>query len=406
MHKRVLFISNGHGEDNHSSHIIRSLRELAPEVEVAAIPIVGAGHAYRRIDVPIVGPTKVLPSGGFTYVNRWLLLKDIRAGLLGLSVRQLRAIRQQAPHFDLVHATGDGVGQSCAFWSGLPFISFISCLSSLYEGHLQVDVVLRRVLRSQRCRAIVTKDPATATDLTRQGFPNVITGGIPHMDRLLPTGKDLELQTGVPMLAILPGSRLPEGVRNLELLLHLTVEITKVLNGQVQFRAALVPGVMAAVPALAATLGWHYEAGCLSSPDRSLTVRCYDDAFSDIVIQTDLILGMAGLAVEQAVALGKPVIQIPGEGPQFNYPFAEAQERLLGISAQTIGLGPATAETLKVAAQRIAITLKDQAYLAACLENGRTRWGPPGASYRMAQLILQHLNNEQITTPGKSPISL
>ena len=54
MPGRILFISNGHGEDNHSAHIIRSLRELEPDIEVAAIPIVGAGNAYRQIDVPIV----------------------------------------------------------------------------------------------------------------------------------------------------------------------------------------------------------------------------------------------------------------------------------------------------------------------------------------------------------------
>jgi len=57
MAKRVLFISNGHGEDNHSSYIIRRLRELAPNVEVAAMPIVGNGNAYRNLQVPILGPT-------------------------------------------------------------------------------------------------------------------------------------------------------------------------------------------------------------------------------------------------------------------------------------------------------------------------------------------------------------
>jgi hypothetical protein len=39
---------------------------------------------------------------------------------------------------------------------------------------------------------------------------------------------------------------------------------------------------------------------------------------------------MAGTAAEQAVGLAKPVLQLPGQGPQFTASFAEAQRRLLG----------------------------------------------------------------------------
>ncbi|MGA0198125.1 MAG: hypothetical protein ACO3NK_03220, partial [Prochlorotrichaceae cyanobacterium] len=94
MSQRVLFISNGHGEDNHSAHIIQSLQELAPEVEIAALAIVGEGSAYRRLGIPLIGPTQVLPSGGFTYMNRWLLVKDFQAGLLQLTWQQWQAMRR------------------------------------------------------------------------------------------------------------------------------------------------------------------------------------------------------------------------------------------------------------------------------------------------------------------------
>ena len=112
---------------------------------------------------------------------------------------------------------------------------------------------------------------------------------------------------------------------------------------------------------------------------------------------------MAGLAVDQAVALGKPVIQIPGEGPQFNYAFAEAQDRLLGISAQTIGTGPASSTTLVEAARCLQKTLKDADYLTACVDNGRDRLGIPGASQRIAQLILDNLQSGLIDIPTNAP---
>ncbi|MGF1457710.1 MAG: lipid-A-disaccharide synthase-related protein [Leptolyngbyaceae cyanobacterium] len=400
MPQRVLFISNGHGEDNHSAYVIRTLRELAPEIDIAAIPIVGEGNAYRRLGVPILGPTQVLPSGGFTYVNRWLLLKDIRAGLLNLSWRQIRAIRRHGPQFDLVHATGDSVGQTCAYLTGRPFISFISCLSALYEGHLQTDFVMRFVVRSPRCRAVITRDPYTAADLKKQGFSKVHYGGIPSLDWLIPQGKDLQLNPELPMVALLPGSRMPEAVRNFKLQMQFVVEAVRLMGATVQFRAALVPALMRELSTMAADLGWQCDDGKLTyelENGTTAAILCYDDAFNDIVCHTTLVIGMAGLAVDQAVALGKPVIQIPGEGPQFNYAFAEAQDRLLGISAQTIGSGPASPETLVNAARCLQKTLPDTDYLEACVDNGRDRLGIPGASKRIAHLILDNLRSGSAT---------
>ncbi len=91
------------------------------------------------------------------------------------------------------------------------------------------------------------------------------------------------------------------------------------------------------------------------------------------------------------MASGKPVIQIPGEGPQFTYQFAEAQTRLLGINAQTIGTKPATPEILQQAARRVIETVQDSDYLAKCKENGPERFGPPGASERIARFLLTYL---------------
>jgi uncharacterized protein (TIGR03492 family) len=89
---------------------------------------------------------------------------------------------------------------------------------------------------------------------------------------------------------------------------------------------------------------------------------------------------MAGTAIEQAVGLGKPVVQIPSKGPQFTYHFAEAQMRLLGSSVQTIGNKPATQETIAAAAKRVKQILGDRAYLQTCQQNGLERVGLPGGS--------------------------
>ncbi|PSF39287.1 hypothetical protein C7H19_00425 [Aphanothece hegewaldii CCALA 016] len=394
--KRILFISNGHGEDNHSSHVIQTLRELSPNLEIAAMPIVGEGKAYRALDIPIIGPTQNLPSGGFTYMNRLRMIKDIQAGIIGLTWKQLQAVQRYAPSCDLVMATGDTVGQSFAYLSGRPYVSFISCLSSLYEGRLQLELVLSYCLRSSKCLTIFTRDAYTAEDLQKQGFKKAKFGGIPSLDRLIPTRKDLQLLPDVPMIALFPGSRLPEAERNFSLQLQLVLEIAKVMGQQpVAFRAALVSSLMSQLGEIASSLGWQHDNGKLTYTDEKgsivAEVLCYCDAFNDIVNYCTLVIGMAGLAVDQAVAIGKPIVQIAGEGPQFTYAFAEAQTRLLGCSVQTVGTKAADAEILKEAAQVVSKTLYNKDYFEACLENGSRRFGPLGASYRIANELLTYL---------------
>ncbi len=402
MSQRLLYISNGHGEDNHSAHVIRTLRAIRPELEIGALPIVGEGNDYRKLNVPIIGPTYTLPSGGFTFMNRLRLINDIRAGLLTMTWKQFRAMKKYAAQVDFVAATGDAVGQAFAYLSGKPFVAFISPLSATYEGTLNVDFVLWNILKSDRCKAVFTRDAYTAEDLRQQGLTKIHFGGIPALDRLKPTGQDLQLADDQQMVALLPGSRTAEAINNLRLEMQLVLEVAQ-LQPQIKFRAALVPSVLAELAAVAADWapGWQIEpqqagrvrlryAGSEAYPPTE--ILCYSDAFSDIVYRTNLVIGMAGLAVNHAMAIGKPIVQIAGKGPQFTYAFAEAQERLLGLSVQTIGQQPATPAILREAAQCVVRTIEDKAYLEACAENGRQRFGPFGASARIANSILTHLD--------------
>lgn len=399
MSKQILFISNGHGEDNHSSYVIRRLQEMSPTIKIVAMPLVGEGKAYRALDIPIIGPTQTMPSGGFFYMNPLHLVKDIQSGLVGLTWRQLKAVLAYAPNCDLIMATGDIVSQSFAYLTKLPFVSFISCLSSLYEGKLNLGFLLWQIFSSPRCQTVFTRDIYTAKDLQAQGLTKAHFGGIPSLDRLIPSGKDLQLTPELPLIALLPGSRIAEAVRNFRLQLQLVKEIVQLTQQQqANFRAALVAGVMNQLPEIASSEGWEHHQGKLTCYLRekqiAVEVICYSDAFNDIVYNCDLVIGMAGLAVDQAVALGKPVIQIPGNGPQFTYKFAEAQTRLLGISAQTIGTEPANPAILKAAAVRVGETLADKEYLVKCRENGLERFGTTGASTRIASVLLDCLGEK------------
>ncbi|MGB3263086.1 MAG: lipid-A-disaccharide synthase-related protein [Microcoleus sp.] len=399
--KRVLFLSNGHGEDAINCQIIEALRASAAGVDVSAMPIVGDGAAYARSAAPIIGPTSQMPSGGVFYMNPLFFLKDVGAGLIALTWQQLQAVWTHSRRCDLVVATGDIVAAAIAHSTSRPYIIFLSAHSSYYEGRVNLGLILWQLLASENCVAVFTRDALTAADLNRQGLKKAEFVGNPVMDNLNSTGQDLQLIPGFRTIALLPGSRLPEATHNLVLLLELAKEIATNSTVPVQFRAALVPSLMLELDDIAVRAGWQARSTKLifsgikqqnSEEAETVEVICYSDAFADIVQQSNLVIGMTGSAIEQAVGLGKPVITIPGNGPSFTYRFAEAQNRLLGDSLQVIGTQPANPDILHKAALTVDRTLQDRKYLETSVKNGLERMGPPGGSLKIANYIAKYLN--------------
>ncbi|MEG4200986.1 lipid-A-disaccharide synthase-related protein [Microcoleus sp. Pol12A5] len=398
--KRILFLSNGHGEDSINCQILKALRVSGADFDVSAIPIVGDGAAYRRSTVPIIGPTSQMPSGGVFYMNPLFFLKDIGAGLIALTWQQLQAVWRHSRHCDLVVATGDIVAAAIAHASNRPYIIFLSAHSSYYEGRVDLGLILWQLLSSEKCLAVFTRDALTAADLNRQGLNKAQFVGNPVMDNLNSTGKDLQLIPGVRTIALLPGSRLREATDNLVLLLQLVKEIANNSSTlPMQFLAALVPNLMPQLDDIARLSGWQHRSGKLIFPaikrsfceEKLVEVMCWADAFADILQQSSLVIGMTGTAVEQAVGLGKPVIAVPGNGPAFTYRFAEAQNRLLGDSVQVIGRQPANSDIIKEAALAVDRTLQDDKYLASCIQNGLERMGRSGGSIKIANYAVNYL---------------
>ncbi len=384
--KRIICLSNGHGEDLSASQVLKALRMISPHLEISAMPLVGVGNAYRNLDIPIIGPTQSMPSGGFFYMDSSQLLTDVRSGLIGLTIGQIKTILTDRQQYDLVFAVGDIVPQLFAYITGLPYAYFMVASSAYYEDRIDINLLMK----SARCREIFTRDAYSAEYFRKRKITKAAFLGNPFMDVLQPTGQDLFLQSGVSTIALLPGSRLPEASQNFDLLLKLCIETTRSIAPQpIQFRVALVPSMMPLLPEIAVKYGWQYWGnGKLQHLDTGTVVICFDRAFGDILQSCDLVVGMAGTAVEQAVGLGKPIIQVVGEGPQFTYRFAEAQMRLLGESVKTVGKTPATPVILKEAAQTIKNTLANTTYLEQCWRKGPERTGAAGGSLAIAHRLL------------------
>ena len=89
-----------------------------------------------------------------------------------------------------------------------------------------------------------------------------------------------------------------------------------------------------------------------------ITIVVRRQLFGQILKSSDLILAMAGTATEQAVGIGKPVLQVVGQGPQFTSVFADAQRRLLGSTVFCSNGSPGCNTTLKETAKMAIQILK------------------------------------------------
>ena len=136
--------------------------------------------------------------------------------------------------------------------------------------------------------------------------------------------------------------------------------------------------------------GWRLDNGVLQR-DGALAINVHRGAFRAVLQRSNLVIGMAGTAIEQAVGLAKPVLQLPGEGPQFTAAFAEAQRRLLGPTVFCAPGETGSHQTL-VATAELAMALlersgQDPAFRKQCHIEAQRRLGEAGGGPRMAAAI-------------------
>ena len=62
---RILLLSNGHGEDLSGSLLAKYFVKNGDRVD--ALPIVGNGDNYKKVNIRIIGKTKKFSTGGLGY---------------------------------------------------------------------------------------------------------------------------------------------------------------------------------------------------------------------------------------------------------------------------------------------------------------------------------------------------
>lgn len=408
---KLLCLSNGHGEDVIAVRIIEALRQKTQQLEVVALPIVGDGTAYHRSSIPIITPAKKMPSGGFIYMDARELWRDVRGGLIALTLAQLKAVRRWGKEGGMILAVGDIVPLLFAWLSQTDY-TFVGTAKSEYYlrdevGWLPKTSVWERklgsvylpwercLLKHRRCQGVFPRDELT-TNILQKFHIQAYNFGNPMMDGLIPESpivEELETQRSLRVL-LLPGSRSPEAERNWELILEAVENIIiRETKRKLCFFAPIAPSLdLNPFCEQLEARGWQLNTTTSpSTPVRDekglefyqgmTRLLLTQSAYHSCLLASDLAIAMAGTATEQFVGLGKPVITFPGKGPQYTYRFAEAQTRLLGASVILVKKPSQVVEIIRE-------LFSDPDRLQLIADNGKRRMGVNGASSRIAEHLL------------------
>jgi uncharacterized protein (TIGR03492 family) len=363
----ILIVSNGYGEDAVGNALAAALR--AQGADVRAYPLVGLGHAYR--DVRLGDPRRVLPSGGFAFRGSWkLILADLRAGAWDLWRRQRNAFREQRGRYSHVVAIGDAYCLWMAAQVATPIV-FVDTAHSEY--HDPQGWLVRNLIR--RCASVTyVRDRLTADALTHHGIKAQYAGN-PLMD-VIENGRSPSYPA--PVVALLPGSR-DDAATNLATLLQLCNALRA--TRPVTFVCALAPTVSReSILRAVQPMGWQEQGGQLASGEARVLIS---RTFGPAIRASDVVVGLAGTANEQAAGLGKPVVAFPTTGAQYTARFMRLQHRLLGDALVPV-------RDWRDAVSSVLRLLDDSSERAWRGQAGRERMGQSGAVHTIAAALLAH----------------
>ena len=417
---KLLILSNGHGEDQIAIRIAEQLQFVTEKLELAALPIVGEGYAYQKLNIPIIGRVQQMPSGGFIYMGGNPLWQDLKGGLIKLTIEQIKIVRQWGKQVGLILAVGDIVPLLYAWIAGTNY-AFVGTAKSEYylrnqEEWLEQTSWLERQLGSvylpwerwlmsrDRCVAVFPRDSLTTKILQQWSIPACDLGN-PMMDGLEVNRGNISQSKDKLSILLLPGSRMPEALNNWQQILDAVTEVIKTFSSDrtLEFLGAIAPALnIKAFQEQLIDENWKISLTEFQSIEDPQAITLFKDnttltltqnSYAECLQRADIAIAMTGTATEQAVGLGIPVITMAGKGPQFTSAFAEAQTRLLGCSVTLVENAPQVSKA-------IAKIINNPQQLKEIALNGKQRLGSSGAAQRIALCL-----KEKLLTVGSPPIN-
>lgn len=381
--RAILFVSNGHGEAAIADRIAQELHALDPQLAIDHFPLVGDTRASFMRDV---GPRAVMPSGGLIAMgNVRNISKDVRSGLLGLTLRQRAFLRSSRGSYARVIAVGDVFALLMALAAGpVTYVGTAKSVRVAPYGPLE-RIVLRRA------QQIFVRDEATAQRLREERVDAVAPGNV-IVD--LFGDEDPRAQAVVagfdPAIAVFPGSRETAYADGAFLL--------SVVRGVAASRANLGAAFSVAplldprrfiehLRAMGFRVVEHDDAAMpFSVAERERTIaRAWRGSIGPLLSRADVVIGQAGTANEAAAAAGVPVVAFERERDRKTAWYRMRQHGLLGDALDVLpGDLPAAIAGLEA-------LLDDAPRRAAMGAHGRERMGGPGGARAIAHAVVDAL---------------
>lgn len=348
----ILFISNGHGEDQIALAIINALKSLDQQnIKFYVLPQVGEGKIFREEKIEIIGPQKKMPSGGFvkSLHSFW---KDLNSGLFFLHIKQI----QQAKKFkyDLIVSVGDFFPfiVSALFLSSKKRVLISTAKSDLFESHFWLECFFIKKFQGR----VLVRDKITELNLKKFKVDAKFLGNV-MMDF---DGINFRNQVSkIRLIGVLPGSR-DEAYANFKYIKNIISKLA-------------VAEVMVAV---SSELNPQFFNG------EGVGFKILRVSFKELLLKADLVIGMAGTANEQVIGCGIPLITFPGKGPQSTFKRLKDQYYLLGRLPYFIA-----SDKPKDIYKNILKALSDKEWQRRVLQEGPVVMGKPGASINIAEYL-------------------
>lgn len=374
---RVLFVSNGHGEVAIAARLAGELQQIVP-LPCDHLALVGDfRHASTMRDV---GPRRAMPSGGVIAMgNARNIVRDVRAGLLGHTLAQLRFLRGVRRTYDVCVAVGDVFALIMALQARARTTVFVGTAKSVFVapyGKLEERVLAR-------ADRVFVRDAPTARRLTEHGIKATPANTIVDL-----YGSDVGAIDAAfdPFLALFPGSREPayDDARFMARVLRELLRREPRAGGAI----SIAPGIDAArMCANLAADRWGVvrnddalQPFSLLDGDRDV-LRAWTGPLGALLQRATIVLGQAGTANEAAAARGIPVVAFARAGETRTPWYRMRQIGLLGESMMVADADP------QLAAAQVHALLQDPARRKRMGDEGRTRMGPPGAVATIAAVI-------------------
>ena len=380
--KRVLFVSNGHGE---AAIAARLALDLGAAGAIACDHLSLVGDADPPSVMAPVGPRRAMPSGGLIAMgNVRNIVRDFSSGLLAHTIAQLRFLRAARGRYDGVVAVGDVFALLMAKVARGRHTVFVGTAKSVYVA--PYGPFEERVMRG--ADAIFVRDAQTASRLQRRGVDASAPGNV--IVDLFGNGPDA-VPAHEERIAIFPGSR-------------------EAAYGDAVFLCAVLRRLATGRPGLGATLsvapgldaqrfrtalqadGWKIDSGRAAASPFCLALggRPFIDAWTGqpgaMLDGALLTLGQAGTANEAAAAHGVPVVAFSHPGSRQHGWYRMRQRGLLGEAMRLI------TGDVEAAAAALDALLNDEAALRSMSLVGRERMGAPGGSAAIAAKIAAMVN--------------